>query len=218
MSQKSLSTRAARTRSALLSAGMELLVERPIDAIAIDEVVAAAGVAKGSFFNHFVDKHRFASAVAHEIRLEIEQWVARINEGVPDPLERLCGGMIAAAAYARATPRRTVVLTRILNGMSLREHPINAGLLDDLRGAIAEGLIELPSEQAGVLFWLGSCQILMIGIVERGGDLAAAHDLLLGMLQVGLRGLGAGADRIAELIEPEPVLDKFTFLERVVDA
>jgi AcrR family transcriptional regulator len=184
----------------------------------LEPVVTAAGVTKGSFFNHLVDKRRFASAVAHEIRLEIEQWVARINNGVPDPLERLAGGMIAAAAYARATPRRTVVLTRILNGMSLKEHPINAGLLDDLRAAIAEGLIELPSEQAGVLFWLGSGQILMVSIVERGCDLTAAHDLLLGMLQLGLRGFAAGTGRIAELIEPASVLDKFALLERMVPA
>ena len=55
MASASIHPRAARTRAALLAAGFDLLVERPIDAIPIDDVVARAGVAKGSFFNHFAD-------------------------------------------------------------------------------------------------------------------------------------------------------------------
>ena len=52
-SQLNPSPRAARTRAALIAAGFDLLVERSIDAIPIDDLVAKAGVAKGSFFNHF---------------------------------------------------------------------------------------------------------------------------------------------------------------------
>ena len=48
--------RRLRTRAALLASGAELLGQRPIDAIAINEIVEHAGVAKGSFFNHFADK------------------------------------------------------------------------------------------------------------------------------------------------------------------
>ena len=43
-----LSPRAARTRTALVAAGFDLLAAKPIDALTIDEVVAAAGVAKGA--------------------------------------------------------------------------------------------------------------------------------------------------------------------------
>ena len=46
-----LSPRAERTRAALIAAGFDLLVERPIDGIPIDEIVAKAGVGKGSFFS-----------------------------------------------------------------------------------------------------------------------------------------------------------------------
>ena len=54
-SPKKRPARSAPTRAALVAAGFDLLVERPIDAIPIDEVVKRAGVAKGSFFNHFRD-------------------------------------------------------------------------------------------------------------------------------------------------------------------
>lgn len=84
MASQALHPRAARTRRAMLDAGFELLAERPIDAIAIDEVVARAGVAKGSFFNHFTDKPGFAGAIAAEVRLELEERVTDANAGVED--------------------------------------------------------------------------------------------------------------------------------------
>ena len=65
-----------RTREALLAAGAALLAERPIDALAIDDIVQAAGVAKGSFYNHFVDKAALANAIGEAIRDDIEARVA----------------------------------------------------------------------------------------------------------------------------------------------
>lgn len=212
MDRLSPSPRAARTRSALLSAGVELLVERPVDAIAIDEFVAAARVAKGSFFNHFSDKQQFAAAIAKDIRLEVEQWVGQINAGVADPLERLAGGMVASAAYALSHPQRTTVLARSFNGMSLDGHPINAGLLRDLREAVAAGAIDLPSEQAGVLYWLGSCQVLMGTIVASAADPRTALRQLTAMLQLGLRGLGASGARTAEIVSSENLSSKLASL------
>jgi len=192
---------------------MELLVDRPVDAIAIDEFVASARVAKGSFFNHFRDKRQFANAIAREIRIEIEQWVGTINSGIADPLERLAGGMIAAAAYALARPQRTVVLARSFNGLSLGDHPINAGLLRDLRDAAVAGQICIPSEQAGVLYWLGSCQTLMGGIVESAADREAGQGLLIDMLQLGLRGLGANPAQIAATAGAATVKSRFLLLD-----
>ena len=48
--------RAERTRAALVAAGQRLFCERPVDAVAIDDIVQAADVSKGSFYNHFPDR------------------------------------------------------------------------------------------------------------------------------------------------------------------
>ena len=100
-----LSPRAARTRGALIAAGFELLAEKPIDAIPIDEVVARAGVAKGSFFNHFADKAAFAAAIADEVRLELEERITTANAGEADPLKRIAGG-IPKPPILEAPPKR----------------------------------------------------------------------------------------------------------------
>lgn len=203
-----LSPRAARTRSALLEAGFELLADRPVDAIAIDEVVAAAGVAKGSFFNHFVDKRGFAIAVAAEIRATIEARVAQFNRDTADPLVRLAGGMIVAAAFALSDPRRTAILARTAQGMMIAENPLNKGVLEDL-GAWA-GIHDIPPEAArsGLAFWLGCCQTVMSMIVERRGAIAEAGELLTDMLALGLRGLGARDQQVASIADPLSVRAK----------
>ena len=97
--------RAARTRAALLAAGFELLAERPIDAIAIDEVVARAGVAKGSFFNHFTDKPGFANAIGAAVRMELEARVDAANDGVSDPVARLAGGRVGLRILSNLADR-----------------------------------------------------------------------------------------------------------------
>ena len=193
--QSSLSPRAARTRAALIAAGFDLLADRPIDAIPIDDVVARAGVAKGSFFNHFADKQDFAAAISAEVRVEVEALVTARNAAVSDPLERIAGGMQIAAQFALEQRRRSAVLMRGEGSSTARAHPLNRGLVADVEAALANGLLRPAARENGVLFWLALCQMLITHIVERklGRDEAAA--VLSGMLVLGLTGLGVAADR-----------------------
>lgn len=185
-----LSPRALRTRAALVSAGFELLVERPIDAIPIDDFVARAGVGKGSFFNHFNDKQAFAEAVAAEVRLEVEALVADANKDIADPVERIAGGMRVAALFALSRPSRTIVLLRSHGSSTARADPLNRGLVEDMEAACAEGLVRPEAREAGVLYWLGLCQSVMTNIVERGFGEEEAARRLEAMLVLGLTGLG----------------------------
>lgn len=205
MTEPTLSPRAARTRSALLAAGLDLLAERPVDAIAIDEVVAAAGVAKGSFFNHFEDKHDFAGAISRAIRADVEALVGRTNRGIADPLERLAGGMTAAAAFALAQPKRAAVLARSSSGTVVEDHPLNRGLLEDMRAALADGLVSPEGGRAGVLYWLGCCQIVMASSVVQRASVDHAAGFVADMLALGLRGLGAPASALARIADPDRV-------------
>lgn len=195
----SLSTRAARTRSALLAAGFELLSERPIDAIPIDDVVAKAGVAKGSFFNHFADKQTFAKAIAADVRREVEALVAQANADISDPIERVAGGMRVAAEFALSSPRRTAVLLRNQGPSTTRTHPLNQGLVEDIEAACAAGQARDEAREAGVLYWLGLCQMLMANIVERKVTADEARTRLTAMLILGLTGLGVGENRAIEI-------------------
>lgn len=198
-SQSELSPRAARTRAALIAAGFDLLVERPIDAIPIDDVVAKAGVAKGSFFNHFADKQDFAEAIATEVRLELEEQIARANAGIADPVERIAGGMRAGAAFALSQPKRATVLLRSHGSSTARDHPLNQGLVADFEAACERGLLRKEAKDSGVLYWLGLCQVLMVNLIERHRSQSEADRRIADMIILGLTGLGIAEDRILAL-------------------
>lgn len=198
------SPRAARTRAALIAAGFELLVERPIDAIPIDDVVVKAGVAKGSFFNHFADKQDFANAIATEVRLEVEALITKANDGVANPVERIAGGMRVAAEFAMAQPKRSAVLLRSQGSSTARAHPLNRGVVGDFEAACAQGLLRPEAQESGVLYWLGLCQAIMTNIVERMPSREDANRRLAEMLVLGLTGLGIDATEAVRLARLKP--------------
>jgi len=185
--------RAQRTYRALVDAGLELLAERPIDALAIDEIVGRAGVAKGSFFNHFADKPAFGQAIGAEIRVELEARIGTANAGVADPLARLAGGMRTGLVFALDEPRKTAIMIRNSGNSTLRDQPLNQGVAADLNAAVATGRLRKEARQSGVRFWLGLCQVLMANAIERRIDRAEAARRLEEMLVLALTGLGLSA-------------------------
>lgn len=192
-----LSPRAARTRAALVAAGFDLLVDRPIDAIPIDDVVARAGVSKGSFFNHFADKAAFAAAISREVRLEVESLVGASNAGVTDPVERIAGGMRTGWAFALREPRRSAVLLR--SAATAQDHPLNRGLRGDVEAAVTVGALRPQAAESGVLYWLGLCQVLMASMVETRPAPAEARARLEAIMVMGLIGLGVTEERAAAI-------------------
>ena len=185
--------RAQRTYRALVDAGLDLLAERPIDALAIDEIVGRAGVAKGSFFNHFADKPAFGRAIGAEIRAELEQRIGAANAGVADPITRLAGGMRTGLAFALDEPRKTAIMIRNSGNSTLRDQPLNQGVAADMNAAVATGRLRKEARQSGVRFWLGLCQVLMANAIERRIDQAEAARRLEEMLVLALTGLGLSA-------------------------
>lgn len=193
--QVQLSPRAARTRGALLVAGFELLAERPIDAIAIDDIVARAGVAKGSFFNHFTDKAGFAAELGAAVRAELELLVGAANAKVSDPVERLAGGMRVALDFALTQRKRCIVMLRGLELSTGIDHHLNQGIRADIAAIAEAGLARPEAVRSGVRFWLGLCQIMQLNAIERALTRRDAAERLREMLVLGLTGLGVPEGR-----------------------
>jgi AcrR family transcriptional regulator len=189
--------RAQRTYRALVEAGLDLLAERPIDALSIDEIVGRARVAKGSFFNHFADKSAFGGAIGGEIRVELEERIGLANRNVSDPLARLAGGMRTGLAFALDEPRKTAIMLRNIGQSTLRDQPLNQGVAADMSAAIATRRLRAEAESSGVRFWLGLCQVLMTNAIERRIDRAEGATRLREMLVLGMTGLGLPAAEAA---------------------
>ena len=193
------SPRSARTRAALIDAGLQLFSERPIDAVPVDDIVAAAGVAKGSFFNHFNDKHTFANAIATELRLNVETRVAEANRETHEPLERLTGGMVVAVDFALSERKRAMVMLRGMTWATSRDHPLNAGLRDDIDACVAAGHFNEHAERTGLLFWLGACQMLMADVLAQDLSRQDAAKHMRDAVVMALLGMGVDSSSAQRL-------------------
>lgn len=188
--------RRLRTRAALLEAGAELLAQRPIDAIAVNDIVDAAGVAKGSFFNHFQDKDAFAAEISAEIRAQVEARVTAVNANVTDPAVRMARAMCVFVQFALSEPTRARIMLRGREWAADGEHPINAGLRADIDQGVAAGRFAARAKTAGTLYVIGLCQVLMLAVLSRR-ERAECQRLTAEMLALTFTGLGlAHADAI----------------------
>jgi AcrR family transcriptional regulator len=194
-----LINRADKTRRALLRAGIELLADRSLEAIPIDDVVAAAGVAKGSFFNHFADKQEFGRAVASEVRAEFEDVIARMNAAISDPVERMARAMQLCVEFALSERKRSLVMTRGAYRLSTRKEPLNSGVIADLENCIVSGQYRPEATKGGLLFLLGLCQSIMRNAIEQRWSRTVAAERLRELQVMGLIGLGVSPARAAKL-------------------
>jgi AcrR family transcriptional regulator len=191
--------RRLRTRAALLRAGQELFAARSVDGVSIDDIVAAADVAKGSFYNHFLDKDALARELADQARRHVETEAARFAEGVADPAERVARALCGFARNAMEFPEGARLVQRLFQGAGIPDLPMNRGVRADIQAGFEAGRFAGLSLEAGVLMAVGQVQIAVARVLDRdipGEASAVSRDLAFGLL----RGLGldpASAQAIA---------------------
>jgi len=192
--------RRAKTRPALMLAGLKLLAERPVDSLSIDEIVEAAGVAKGSFFYHFADKQSFAREIAAQVREDVEATIGAVNSGVTDPAQRVARGISQFMLFALKSPdKAAVVLISDWRSADPR-HALNAGLRADLQEGLAQRRFDCQNLDAAMLTLIGVTNLLTGKILFDRLTPRQARDLFVSVLTVVFRGLGVPP------VEVEPLL------------
>jgi AcrR family transcriptional regulator len=191
--------RAERTRSALMAAGRRLFCARPVDAVTVDDIVQAAEVGKGSFYNHFPDREALVRAVTAEIRAGVERAVDHANADVDDPALRVVRACCVYLRFALDEPERAGVLVRVHSGHTSLEASLNRGLVDDVSKGLGEGRFHVATVEAGVLYVLGVMQIALTRIVREPSPTLAVSlaQQMCALLLTGLRVPPAEAELIA---------------------
>ena len=192
--------RRVKTREALVAAGLRLLAAKPIDAISIDEIVQEAGVAKGSFYNHFDDKDGLARTIAGRIQVDVEREVEAANRDIEDPARRVVRAVCVYIRHALTDRQRASVLLRLHADASHAEAPMNRGVLADVSNGLAKGRFAIPSAEVGVLLIMGLAQ-MALSRAHGEPDPEVAIRLGQQLCSLILRGLGLAfeeADAIAE--------------------
>jgi len=81
-----------RTRDALLDAGTVIAERHGLGGLSVNQVVAEAGVAKGTFYVHFADRGAFVDALHARFHARVQNAVGQAVAGLPPGPERLLRG------------------------------------------------------------------------------------------------------------------------------
>ncbi len=85
--------RRQKMRMRLVESALEVFDEKGIEATVIDDVISAAGVARGTFYNYFQTIDELLAALSMELGNDVMRSVERAVEDYPDPALRLASGL-----------------------------------------------------------------------------------------------------------------------------
>lgn len=185
-----------KTREKLVRAGFDLLGRQGIGAVGVDEIASQAGIAKQTFYNHFIDRDAFLLALRRESREIFEQVVTRINTGIESPADRLAQGVAVHARMAILDPLHARFFAHVAAITFTEEQALNAGLVADLEAGRELGQFIFGSIEAAVTLTGAVAQVTVAQLLEIDQETLAVP-VTQEMLTMLLRGLGMQPD-IAE--------------------
>jgi AcrR family transcriptional regulator len=130
--------RRARTRAQILEAAAKLFTEQPVAAITVDSVVAAAGVAKGTFYNHFQKMEDLSAAVSAMLASSFDELLAPSVRAMRDPIARISYAFRKFLDKAIADPAWTRLVLQSSQTPTPFVPEVRAHLKADIAQAIAD--------------------------------------------------------------------------------
>jgi AcrR family transcriptional regulator len=169
------SRRRARTRAALTAAGAELIAEKGVAGLRIQEITERADVALGSFYNHFKTKDELVEAVvADTIEVRAEAIVARMAS-IEDPAEVVSFACRQVIRIAYDEPELAWLFVHLDRANVLFEGIVLPYWMETLERGIAAGRFEIRDAHIALTAVTGAAIAVMRAVLEgRYGDDADA--------------------------------------------
>lgn len=179
----------ARTRRALLTAGMVVLAEKGPEGATVGEIAREAHVSSGTFYNHFVSISDLVETVAGELSTGVEIGRDTLNTIENDPAMRVLLGsaqLLSLADHDPVAAAAFVALLATVPDFRDRVRQLVSGALAD---GISSGRFVDYEEMALTDAVLGSVvQWMRTSLTRRGvispTEHSAHHRVLLGLVGV----------------------------------
>lgn len=188
--------RRARTRRRLLEAGHRLIARNGVAGLRIADITGEAGVALGSFQNHFSSKDDLVAAVVREA---IEALAAEIVEA-PDSDEPPADQAIAAlrrfVRLAYDDPEFCTLLVNLAHGEELFVEAIRPYATGALKRAVDAGVFVIDDIDMAVTFIVTGA----LAVIRRTLNHSAEPDVDLRLARIVLRGLQVDPGEAARLL------------------
>ena len=203
------------TRRKLMRAAYEIIADRGLEGLVIQEITQFADVGYGTFYNHFPSKDAIVDAVIESALLRILGISDRLVELMPDPVEAF-GMDMRICLHGSRTDRVWgwfLIRSTLSRGQRLR-----LGIADSLKQSIEEGVaaghfrcddIEMARHTIGGLILLGTINLASVTMPD---------DYEGRLVTTALKSLGISAAKIESVLaKPHTELSLPPFLEAVDD-
>ncbi|MBA5606764.1 TetR/AcrR family transcriptional regulator [Duganella sp. FT3S] len=209
--------RRERTRARLLESALQVFAEKGPEAAVIDDVIALAGMARGSFYNYFRTNEELLAGVAGALSDELLRLIDPVVQLHADPAARVACGARLLLHAVRGYPLLGAFLSRLklpvadgqLIGVAFLARDLDAGIAQQ---RFAPMLVRVAIDLVtGTL--LCAAQSQARETLPANYPEAVVHAVLLG--------LGIPADEAARLVAlplPKIVLPDNSILNRTAAA
>lgn len=170
--------RRRETREKLLDAAFQLMAEKGVDGVAINEITETADVGIGSFYNHFESKEAVYAALMDLVFEEFGDALDRLVADVEDPAEVIAISVRHTLLRARREPRWGRFLVR--EGLSARvlSRGLGVRLLRDIQKGVSKGRFQLTDPLMSFISFGGGVLAAIAASIEIEGPRSAEFALL----------------------------------------
>jgi len=155
-----------RTRSHLIESAYRVFARKETDAVTIDDIIAEAGVARGTFYNYFQTREDVLRAVAASLSDVMNQKIWAQYAAIADPAERMAIGLRQFLHLAMRDATWGWVIVRIGLVAAPLSETIERGLMSDLEAGIRVERFQVESPQAAIDLVLGTALMATRTILE----------------------------------------------------
>lgn len=185
--------RSERMKVRILAAALEVFAEKGPEAPVVDDFVRAAGIARGTFYNHFQSVEQLLEATSVWTTEAAVHAIDQALRNVHGPAVRFGTGIRLFLASAEANPVWCRFVARVWK-LGQLEAPRR-----DVRNGLKHGEFHVPGLEAGMDVVLGGLRQALFRLGT--GDTPRGHRDRV--VEVCLQALGTAPDLIAQVLAQE---------------
>ena len=175
--------RRARMRGRLLEAAARVLADQGSNSATIDTFIRAAGVARGTFYNHFKTREDLLDAlwtiIGHDPFLEIQN----ACQDIADPVERFAAMTRLVLLGAQHNPTWGWLILALSADEATLNDDLRGYPRPDLRAGAAAGRLRCESETSATDLVVGTMRAALRALLQEGREATYAQALCRMMLQ-----------------------------------
>ena len=207
--EPTLGRRPAKARLALIDATKRLLARRDFAGFTIDDVAREAGVARGSFYNHFRHLDELVRVTRDLVQVELASAITAAIADSRDAPTSIARGIATMMCFGYANRADAPLLMGHGRGAADPASAGNALLAAALHEGVDRGDLDIRTLEMGFVAVRGICELGLSRMLAVHHEFSAVRELTLGMCVSALRALGVPDER-AEPVATAAVADAFS--------